>query len=157
MKKIAFISLVVATTFTTSALHAQTKPTVKTPTLDPVVTYVEKGKTASFSGILVSPPAGASAITNYQFCVSKSGLDLEKTKQDMKNFCDFSLKELKTTTDADKKILQSDIDYKASIIKSQEEKIKDVPNRAIWFGMGAASGIAFTLLTVFLVGQALKN
>lgn len=161
MKRIA--SLFLACVMTMSSV-SYAEPTVQ-PTQDQtaVVSPLKKGQAAPYTGVLFSPGATASLIADISTNAEKLAIEVEKAVKVAEAKKDFEKSELKTTCDADKKIIQAEATANAQKLRAVEEALKKseaaaaaAPNRTLWAGIGFGGGIAVTVLTVFALNKATK-
>jgi hypothetical protein len=124
------------------------------------ISPMKKGQVAPFTGILLSPKAAATVIAELNNFEARVKVEVDHAVAVNQAQCDFKLSEQKTTADADKKVLNAQleernkrIDILNGIIKKQEE---DRPNVMLWTGLGVAGGVIITLGTVLVVGVAQK-
>jgi hypothetical protein len=141
-----------------------TLPTIVIPAgeVDPgaAISPMKKGQKAPFTGVLLSPEAVATVITEIKSLDDKIKLEVQRVTSLQQEQCRKEKTDLQIRSDADKKILQSDIDDKLRTINLLEENLKkeqeDRPNKVVWAGLGAAGGIAVTILTAFAISKVTK-
>lgn len=124
-----------------------------------VVTPLNKGQLAPYTGVLMSPEAVAQIIAEKESTAKALQLavqhqvDLDEAK------LKFETDRITTTCTADKKILQAQVDNghrQINILNEQLKKETGGPSPLGWLAIGGGTGIAVTLLTVFVVGVANK-
>lgn len=124
------------------------------------ISPLKKGQIAPFTGVLLSPKATATIITQLNSLDALVKIEVDKAKSESKAQCDFAIAEQKNQLETDKKVLQASIDEKLKRITILENQVKEAeasrPNVVIWAGVGFAGGIAVTVLTVYAVSQATR-
>jgi hypothetical protein len=124
------------------------------------ISPLKKGQIAPFTGVLLSPKATATIITQLNSLDALVKIEVDKAKSESKAQCDFAIAEQKNQLETDKKVLQASIDEKLKRITILENQVKEAeasrPNVVIWAGIGFAGGIAVTVLTVYAVSQATR-
>lgn len=139
-------------------------PQVTTPAAekDPgaAISPLKKGDRAPFTGVELSPLAVATIVAQFSTAKDLVKIETDRTRSEEKARCEFSVSELKASTDADKKILQANVDARQKQIAALNEQLKKEqdsrPNVVLWTSLGGAAGIGLTLLTVFAVSRATK-
>ena len=136
----------------------QLMPGEKDPGL--ALSPMKKGQKAPFTGVLLSPMAVANVIVELKSIDEKIQIEVNAAVQRQVAICTKTTSDLNTRHQADSKILQADLDDKARTILAREQEIKrlkdEQTNPWTWMGVGTASGIAITLLTVFAVSKVTK-
>jgi hypothetical protein len=154
-----FISTLLVTTMLVSSGQAWADPIVGPPLPPPVVAPMQKGQTAPFTGVLMSPEAVAhviaqqNAVVEHEAMAVKHQADLDAIQ------LKFQVDQLTTTCTADKSILQAQVDdgnKRVQILNDQLKKTTGGPSPSVWMGIGGVGGVVVTLLTVFAVSQATK-
>jgi len=124
------------------------------------ISPMKKGQVAPFTGVLLSPKAVAAVIVELNSINDRIKIEVDKTKAEAKAQCDFKVAEIKTTTDADKKILQAQVDEKQKEITVAQDQLKKMedskPNVMLWTSLGFVGGVVMTVVTVYAVSQATK-
>jgi aconitase B len=129
--------------------------------LFPLTALADEGKLASikesqkapFTGFLFDPTAFAKIEADKQFLIEKCTAE----KKLLADKCDADKKFLNDSCAIEKdKILKSDqiiIKGKDDEITRLNKLIEDMhpPSKGLWFGLGAAAGVAISLTTVYLV------
>lgn len=141
-----------------------TFPDVVVPTgeKDPgsAISPMKKNDKAPFTGVLLSPRAVATIITQINNVDEQIGIEVEKARSEEKAQCEFKTSELKTTFEADKKILVAYVDAgQRDIVSLREQLAKSETsqaNLAFWVGMGFVGGVLITLVTVYAVSHTSK-
>lgn len=125
----------------------------------PVVTPLNKGQMAPYTGVLMSPEAVAQVIAEKESAAKALTLAVQHQAELDAAKLKFEVDRVTSTCDADKSILQAQVDdgkRRVNILNEQLEKQTSGPSPLGWVGIGAAGGVVMTLLTVFVVGQATK-
>lgn len=124
------------------------------------ISPLRKGDTAPFSGILFSPRATASVVTDIETIEEKIALEVAKVKRDKDVEKQFELNESNSKCKTQKDVIQAESDAYKNRAKELEDALKikqeETPSRLIWSGLGALGGIAVTVLITFAVNQASK-
>ncbi len=123
-----------------------------------VVSPVSKGQAAPFSGVLFSPEAVAKVVIERQMAVERQQLAVQKQADTDAATCNFQVDTQAATCKADKQIMQAQLDSSKQQVKFLNEQLQkslNAPNTTFWmnFGIGAASGILVTVLTVAVVSE----
>ena len=166
MKKILSTLLIVSLTMPTIA-RAQEK-NKEEPKKETVIVKDDPGKVAPlaknqpapFPGVLFSPRASAVVATEISTAKQRRDIEVEAAVKKSEAKKDLDYKNLKVECDTDKKILVATNEERSKRIGQLESDLKNAldaaPSRPFWTGVGVVGGIAVTLLTVFIVGQATK-
>jgi hypothetical protein len=121
---------------------------------------MKKGQVAPYTGILLSPRATATIITQLNSIDDAVKIEVAKAKAESKAQCDFALDEQKNRLETDKKVIQADADEKAKRIKILETKLSESeasrPNVIVWTGVGFVGGVVVTVLTTYALSQATR-
>lgn len=122
------------------------------------ISPLKKDNKAPFTGVLLSPAAVASIIAQAHVYDAQVKLEVDKTKAEEQAQCQYRVSEIKTTTDADKGILQARYDAKVKEVEALQKQIKPSTSTApaLYVSGGAVAGIGLTLLTVFVVSRVTK-
>ena len=122
---------------------------------------MKKRQRAPFTGVLLSPAAVANIIVEYETIEERIHIEVMNALARSKADCDKQLMDKKTEYTADKKIMESSIRSKDAMIKSLDVEVKRLNDEknsrwhpGAWIGIGAASGIALTILTAFAISKA---
>jgi hypothetical protein len=147
-------SLLVASMLATSVPAWADEPA---PSPAPVVTPLNKGQMAPYTGVLMSPEAVAQVIAEREGAAAtlilavqrQADLDTAKLK--------FEVGRLTTTCTADKTVLHAQIDDGKRQINILNEELKKESSGLSGFqlvGIGAGAGLVIGILGVVLVGAA---
>lgn len=131
------------------------------------ISPLKKGQSAPFAGVLLTPKAVATIITELGTIKEKIAIEVKSSSNTIEAKKNFELAELKTSCNSDKKIIQAVVDEKLSRIKNLEAVIKKsedalrqsqdaAPSRTLWLGVGFVGGVVVSVITVFAVSQAVK-
>lgn len=159
------IATVLLTSMTlTSVVQAQDKkpetPKVEVKEDPGKISPLKQNQPAPYPGVLFSPKAAAVVATEISTAKQKIVIEVESAVKtaEAKKDRDFNI--LKIQCDTDKKILTATSEERIKRIGQLESDLKNAqeaaPSRPFWTGVGVVGGIAVTLLTVFIVGQATK-
>lgn len=148
----------------TIALPDAPKPAPGEPDVGAAISPMKKGQVAPFTGILLSPKATATIIAQLNTLQEQIKIEVDHARAEEKAKCDFRVAEVQTTAEADRKVLQAQVDARNKeinilngVIKQHEE---NKPNTPLWVGLGTGLGFVvgagLTVLTVYAVNQAQK-
>lgn len=125
------------------------------------ISPMKKRQRAPFSGVLFSPPAVANVIVELESFEERLHIEIMRTINEQQAECDKKLSDVENKLTTDKKILQANINSKDKLIKELNVQIKTLKDEketrwhpGAWLGIGAASGIALTVLTAFAISKA---
>ena len=164
MKK-AISTLLIATMLATS-LPAWADPPVTTtppvatataPTPPPVISPLQKGQAAPYTGVLLSPPAVAQIVAQQDTAKAAAALALQHQGEVDAAQQKYALDSAGTTCTADKTILQAQVtdgQKQNQILTQQLKSATSGPGAPVWIGLGFAGGVVVTVLTVFAVSKA---
>jgi len=167
IKKLVSVVLTTSMLFSSTAAFAQ-KSNVPSPEPDPEeqiakISPMRKGNRAPFTGVLFSPRATATVVTEIETFDERMKIEIDKAVRDVTAKKQFELNELDSKCITAKTVLQADIDAKSSRIKQLSKDLSDAqdaaanaPSRLLWAGIGVLAGAATAVLITFAVNQASK-
>jgi hypothetical protein len=121
---------------------------------------MRRNQRAPFTGVLLSPSAVADVIVEIESIEERIHIEVMNAVKTEQTECEKRIETSETKLKTDKKMLQTTIESKdKDILKlnSELEKAKkEQTNPMLWAGIGFASGVVATVLTVFAVSQATK-
>ncbi len=130
---------------------------------EPMIAPLNQGQVAPFPGVLFNKPAAAKVTVEYKHETSDVQVEVEKAVADVTARKDKELFDAaavctreKTERDARISTLDETLKLKQKEADDLKLQLENAPSRSTWFGIGFASGLAFTLITVFAVGQVAK-
>ena len=143
---------------------ASADPDVQGQQLSPddpgLLSPLSKGQPAPFPGVLFSPRAAASVVTDVSTVKDKIKIEVDSAVKAVESKKDFAFNELNTTCAADKArasaSLEANVKRIALLEKDLQEAKKSAPNRGLWFGLGAAGGVVVSILVTITVVQLTK-
>lgn len=157
MKRFA-THLLILSTLTPLVSFAQNLPSSNSE--EPLVYPMNEGQIAPFPGVLFNKPATAKIVVDYKHSEENIRLEIEKAVKDAEAKKDKIIQDNNSICKADKEEitatklrLEGTLELKEKEIASLKAQIEEAPSRTTWFGMGFASGLIFTVVTVFTVGQ----
>jgi hypothetical protein len=167
MKK-AISTLLIATMLATSvpawadpptapAPMVSTTASVTAPTPPPVISPLQKGQVAPYTGVLLSPPAVAQIVAQQDTAKAAAALALQHQAEIDAAQQKYALDSLTTTCTADKNILQAqltDQQKQNQILTNQLKSATGGPGAPVWIGIGFAGGVVVTVLTAFAISKA---
>lgn len=125
----------------------------------PTVTPLQKGQPAPYMGVLLSPEAVASVIAQKDAAAKAMALAVQHQADLDAAQLKYEIDQQTTTCNADKQILQVQVDdgkRQIIILNDQLKKQTGGPGAPVWIGVGFVGGVVTTVLTVFAVSQATK-
>lgn len=163
MKKISRLFLLL--TLLTSATYAQ--DVQASPQLGSnleLVYPMSTGQSAPFPGVLFSSKATARVVAEYSLFDERLQLEVDTAVAVSQAKMKFEMKELESKCTSDKEVLTAQVDSrndKISILerdlgKSEAEVRRlneEMPSRSVWFGLGFAGGVVFTIAAAYAIGQ----
>lgn len=158
MTKKIFSSLVLMT-FCLNTTIAFAEPP---KTDDAVIAPIKQSQPAPFEGVLFSIKAASQIAAQLEALPDQIKIERDNAINIERAQCDKKLADAETASKAGKKILQSSLDEKERRLRTLEKALADAEKRAkkpdayLIGSLGVAGGIALTLGTIFLVGQATK-
>ncbi len=125
---------------------------------EPLVAPLRQSQKAPFSGLLLNPPAAAKIIVDYNNIKTQveiettKAVEIEKAKakktiDDLKTELEYT----KTVADAITKSREKQVDVLLQKVNDLEKNRSDP---ALWCGIGVASGVVVTVLTILVIGAA---
>lgn len=131
------------------------------PDVGEALSPMQRGQVAPFTGVLLSPKAIASILAQTRTFNDKLKLEVETARAEERAHCDFRIAEVKTVLEADKKILQAQIEEKTRRITILEEDLKknETSSQEIlgWSALSFGLGVGLTILTTFAIGQVYQQ
>jgi len=122
---------------------------------------MKRSQRAPFTGVLLSPAAVADVIVEFESFEERLHIDVMRTIKEQQADCDKKLADTETKFNADKKILEANIGSKDRSIKTLQDQVKILKDEqnsrwpvGAWIGVGAAGGVALTILTAFAISKA---
>lgn len=159
MKKVVSL-LLIASLLTPSFAWAEQKQTAQ---LDPAVYPMDAGQKAPFDGVLFNAAAVASVDVKYKTFEEEKQIAVEKATADCNAVRIREVSDVRATCGREKSEIEAKYDTCTGTLAEKEKEnaalkkqVQESPRRDVWFGIGFGSGILFTLLTVFAVGQVAK-
>jgi hypothetical protein len=165
-----FASLLTALSFTFNSyyLHASEPdpqkialPKVELPAgeadIGAAISPMPKGIRAPFTGLLLSPRAVATLIAELSSYQELLEIETKRIRQEYEADIEYRLSKLKIGHEADVSILKARLESSnlmiADLGNQLQHEIDNRPNLFLWVSLGAAGGIALTLLTLFATAQ----
>jgi hypothetical protein len=125
------------------------------------ISPMHKGQKAPFTGVLLSPEATSTVIVEYQERKKAIAIEVENAVLLERESCRKNNADQQLKYEEQKKIQQVRLEESMKAAKDLEEKLnrekEDRPSRILWTGLGAAGGVAATILIVFAVNKASNN
>lgn len=139
-------------------------PPVTTPATEvdvgSAVSPMKKDDRAPFSGVLLSPRAIATILSQFRNQKEQTKIEVDHAVSVERAQQEYKISELKTSTETDKKILEAQLAARKKEILILDERLKkeesSKANLPLWTGVGVGGGIAITILTVFAISSASK-
>jgi hypothetical protein len=157
------LKLIVAALLIISSASAQ--EVAQTPSKDPALIYpISKGQVAPFPGVLLTPAASVAVIAEYSLFNERLKLEVDTALAIERAKFEFNLREQESKCTLDKSTLEARVQSTNDKMKIFEENLaaseaevarlkEEMPSRLTWFGVGAVSGIVFTVATAYAIGQ----
>lgn len=147
MKKL--IAFLIITSFTTVTL-AQDKP---------VISPLQKGQQAPFSGVLLNDVAVADIVTQKEAQEKKCDATIEMAKTEEKVKCQYSLNVIKIDAGAEKKALEARVNALLSsndslvkrAIDAEKKVVESKKDDTFWFAGGIVSGVLLGVLSTYFI------
>lgn len=121
------------------------------------ISPMPKGARAPFTGLLLSPRAVATLITELSSYQELLEIETRRLRQEYDADIEFKLNKLKIEHEADTSVLKARLESSNSTIidlgNQLQHEIDNRPNVFLWTSLGVAGGIALTLLTLFATAQ----
>ncbi len=166
MKFVAFITAI-SLLLTSSTLYGSppsskiSLPPINVPegetSVGAAISPMSKGNRAPFTGLLLSPLAVATIISELSSYQEMLEIELTRVKAEYEADMKFRLNRLKIEHEADKTVLNTQIETANKRIIELgyllQKEIDNRPNIFLWSSLGVLGGIGITLLTVFAVSQ----
>ncbi len=134
--------------------------------LHPLVAYgncpadlnpINKGDSAPCTGVLFTQAAAAKIIADLEFAKNKCDVRVMKKERELTAVCDSSIEKEKIKCAAAAKVAKNQLDLCVSDLDYTTKQLaKKSTNNLKWFSVGAASGIAFTLVTAWAIGKVVN-
>ena len=134
----------------------------KLPTIEPLsgekdvgaaISPLKKGQIAPFTGVLLSPKAVASVITELDSFGERIKIETDKTKGDDTAQCDFQVNVVKIQAEADAKVAQAKLDEALKRVEIFQNMVNQQQSTSsdplLWGGLGFGIGVAATILIVY--------
>lgn len=128
---------------------------------------ISKGQQAPFSGVLITPPAAVKLISEYTVFEDRIRLEVDTAVKIARANMNFELKEQEARCNTVNNIQKAQLDSrdkKIEILESElnsarqevDELKSSTPSRVVWFGIGFASAMIFTIATAYTIGQVVN-
>lgn len=133
------------------------------PSEEPVIAPLNQGQSAPFPGVLFNKPAAAKVTVEFKHETADIQIEIDKAVADVtarknKELFDAAAICTREKSEKDARIttLEETLKLKQKEAEDLKIQLENAPSRSTWFGIGFAGGLAFTLVTVFAVGQIAK-
>jgi hypothetical protein len=146
-------------------LAEERKPEIQRIDADLALIYpVSKGQPAPFPGVLLSPAAAVKLVTEYAIFEDRVKIEVDSAVSIARAKSMFEMKEQEAQCNAARSIRDAQLHSRDSRIEILEKDLKEKqseidnlkqssPSRVVWFGLGFASAMIFTIATAYAVGQ----
>lgn len=122
------------------------------------------GQVAPFTGVLLSPLAIATIIAERHAAEQETKIEVDKAVITEKAMCEYSMSEFRVKCNADKEILQIQLDTCKKEVETLTVRLNDVESNSVsspgWLalsgGAGLVIGVGITLVSAYAVVQATK-
>jgi len=164
-KRLTTLSLCAMISFACISAHADEiiipdspKPSLNEPDPGAAISPMKKNQKAPFTGVLMSPRAVATIMTQINHFSDQLKIENDKVRADVIAQCDYKLAQQKNTLETDKNVLQVQLDARQKEILAAQLAAKKVsddrPNVTLWTTLGAVGGIVLSTITIFAVSYA---
>ena len=131
--------------------------TLAAPEPPPIISPLNKGQAAPWSGVLLSPPAVAQIVAQQD--TAKAALLLAVQHQQELDAANqkYALDSAATTCNADKTVLQAQVtdgQKQEQVLTQQLKSVTGGPGAPVWIGVGFVGGVVVTVLTAFAISKA---
>ncbi len=124
----------------------------------PIITTVQQGAPAPFTGVLLTPEAVAKVIAEAKDCPRRTQVEVDKARGEEKARGEKAFADLKSDADRDRAVAKAGLEQRDASIKdltSRLEKSEQARSNTWMFaGGGVLAGAALVVLTVLAVGAA---
>jgi len=128
------------------------------------ISPMRKGQAVPFTGVLLSPKATATIITQLKLFPDLLAIEVNKTRGEELARCNFRVSEVETRLEADKKILGAQLEERnkhiSILVEQGKQDEKNRVNTPVWVGLGATAGFVIgaglTVLTAYALNQSSK-
>ena len=121
---------------------------------------LQKGDTAPFAGLLLSPAAVAKVIVDIDSKKAEIDIAVNAATEQQKAIDQKNLSDSQAECDRDKKVLQANLEYNAKQIQELQIALKKTednkPNLLLYVGGGIIGGAVLVLGSAFVVISATK-
>jgi len=125
------------------------------------ISPMKKGQIAPFTGLLLSPSATASIISDIQFKDQLIQIEVKKATSTMKSYHDHELEKIKIRNESDSQILSLRLQEQAKEINRLDLQLKEEresrPNPATWVSIGVVGGVILSTLTAAVIVSVVNN
>jgi hypothetical protein len=153
VRRLAFVFALSVASFLPSVASAD-EPTW-TP---PIITPVQKGAPAPFTGILLTPEAVAKVIAEAKDCPKRVQVEVERVRGEEKAHGDKALADAQADAKRDRAVLQAGVEQRDGMIKDLTTRLdkSEQARSSTWLfaGGGVLAGAAIVILSVVAVGAA---
>ena len=126
--------------------------------LPAVISPLKKGQTAPFSGILFSPRAAASVVTEIGATREKTKVEVDSAVAASEAKWKYEIEQEKARHAAESASTSARLQAERARAEEAEKAAagarEESPSRAFWGGAGVVGGIVLTLLTLFVSSHA---
>jgi sensor c-di-GMP phosphodiesterase-like protein len=132
---------------------------VPAPSMTPVISPLKQGQVAPYAGVLLSPGAVAQLVAQQDTVQAAIQLVVQHQVEVDAAQQKYALDTQQTTCDADKKVLQAQVDdgkRQVVVLTDQLKKNTGGPGAPVWIGVGVVGGIVLTVLTTFAITRVTK-
>lgn len=153
VRRFAFLAALTAASFLPSVASAD-EP-AWTP---PIITTVQKGAPAPFTGVLLTPEAVAKVIAEAKDCPKRIEVEVDRARGEEKARGEKAVADAQADAKRDKAILQAGIDQRDGMVKDLTTRLEKSEqarsNTWLFAGGGLLAGAAIVILSVVAVGAA---
>lgn len=146
-----------------SLLHASFSYAEPVAPQEPAICPLNAGQTAPWPGVLLNAPAVASVKFDHDHTEERTKIAVDKAVADVLTQKNGELDREKATCLSNvtqKDAFIEELNGKVKIFEQENKKLREdlanSPSRTTWFGLGAATGILFTIATAIAIGQVVN-
>lgn len=153
VRRLAFVLALSVASFLPSVASAD--ETTWTP---PIITPVQKGAPAPFTGILLTPEAVAKVIAEAKDCPKRVQVETDRARGEEKAHGEKALADAQADAKRDRAVMQAGMDQRDGMIKDLTTRLDKSEqarsNTWLFAGGGVLAGAAIVILSVVAVGAA---
>lgn len=123
------------------------------PDVGSAISPMKKGQVAPYTGVLLSPKALATIVTELKSFDERIKIELERANGESKARCDYEINAVKIAAETDSKVAQARLEENQKRIEILEETIEEQQTSqsdpVLYGGLGFGIGVAATVLLAY--------